>query len=129
MFSERLKRIMSGWGRHLSALGAFVLLRRPTQNRSRFGGVQDRVYKCLGVTRAQDQHRSLLNSPLRRSFGAMKDEISHSSAFQIRGPLNQDLLVLIQASVEAISLPLRGFPFAFGVCRSSTTHAQPTSNI
>lgn len=34
----------------------------------------------------------------------MQDEIRHGAAFQVRSPLNQELLFLVETSIESIGL-------------------------
>ena len=69
-----------------------------------FGRIQNGVDKYFRLTRAQDEHASLLNRTLGRSLCAMNHEIRHRSALQIGGALDEKRLVRIEPDVNAVGL-------------------------
>jgi hypothetical protein len=61
-----------------------------SQHGSGIGGMQDRIDKCLSFPRAQNEHRSRFNGPLRSRFGAVQNEVSHRATLQIRRLLDEE---------------------------------------
>lgn len=49
-----------------------------------------------------EEHGALFNGPLRGGLGAVQDEVRHGAVFQIRRPLNEQLLFLGEACAEAV---------------------------
>ena len=54
--------------------------------------------------------RDSLNGALRRYLGAMQDEIGHGASLKVRGPLNEELLLLVKTGIEAIGFGWRPAP-------------------
>jgi hypothetical protein len=91
--------------RHASPLGdPFTILPSgASQYGTRARRIQNGVCERLCLARRQDQHGAFLDRTLSGGFGAVEDKIGHCAAFQVCRALNQELLLLIQASVEPIS--------------------------
>jgi len=104
-----------------------ILVRGPAQNRPRFGWFQDGVREGLRLARRQDQHAAPLDRPFGGRLGAMNDEIGHGAAFQIGRALDENLLFLVEARIEAIGLWRRRSPRA--CCRLAQMLFSPATTV
>jgi hypothetical protein len=81
------------------------------QHRPGFRWAQESIRKCFRFAGRKQQHGTLFNRPFGGRLRAVKNEIGHSAAFEVRRPLNEELLIRIEAGVKTIRLGQRDIVF------------------